>query len=81
MKLFNKIADLSNRTGPLAHLTDRLLSRVAPQQTAQALVSCTPWELVGCCSGARQKYRRLCLRGVLKARTEYACGAPGTSCV
>ena len=78
MKLFTRIADLSNHSGPLTHLTDSLLSRVVPQQTAQALVSCTPWEFFSCCSGARPKYRRLCLRGVLKARTEYACGTPGT---
>ena len=69
MKLFTKIADLSNHTGPLAHLADRLLSRVAPQQTAEA--GCGPWQYYGCCMSTT-KYRRTCLNGP-NATTQYKC--------
>ena len=62
MKLFTKIADLSNHTGPLAHLADRLLSRVAPQQTGTAII-CSSWEYRGCCTGRSIQYRRFCISG------------------
>lgn len=70
--LFTTIADLSNHTGVAAKLADRLLIRVAPQQTATA-VPCGPWAWVSCCGGARPKYRRYCFRGS-NAHPEYRCG-------
>ena len=71
-RLFTTIADLSNHSGPLAHLADALLSRVAPQQTAVAGVPCGPWENVGCCGYRSVRYRRYCFRGS-EARPEYRC--------
>ena len=62
MKLFTKITDLSNHTGPLTKLADSLLSRVAPQQTGTATI-CSSWDYVGCCSARSIRYRRFCFSG------------------
>ncbi|NOK57317.1 MAG: hypothetical protein GFH27_549309n51 [Chloroflexi bacterium AL-W] len=69
MKLFTKITDLSNHMGPLTHLADTLLSRVAPQKPAEA--GCGPWQYYGCCT-SQAKYRRTCLNGPV-ATTQYKC--------
>ena len=69
--LFTKVTDLSNRTGPLAHLADSLLSRMAPQQTVTATI-CSSWEYRGCCTGRSIRYRRFCLVGS-HTQYEYDC--------
>ena len=51
--LFTKVTDLSNHTGPFAKFADRLLSRVAPQQSAVGL-HCRP---IGCCSSGLGRFR------------------------
>ena len=84
MKLFTTITDLSNHTGPLAHLADTLLSLVAPQNKAEALL-CTKSENAGCCGYRSIRYRRKCfypLPGPLPGfwRTEYYCVAASSSC-
>ncbi|NOK57318.1 MAG: hypothetical protein GFH27_549309n52 [Chloroflexi bacterium AL-W] len=79
MKLFTKVADLSNHMGPLTHLADTLLSRVAPQKPAEAGVPCGSWENVGCCAYRSIRYRRYCFRGS-EARPEYKCVSTLSSC-
>ena len=71
MKLFTKITNLSNHIGPLTHLADSLLSRVAPQHRAEA-APCGSWENIGCCGYRSVRYRRYCFRGG-EARPEYKC--------
>ena len=71
MKLFTNIADLSNRTGKLAHLADSLLSRVAPQQPAAA-DRCTSWIYGGCCGTTQTRYTRSCFDGD-KWYSQYYC--------
>ena len=55
--LFTKVTDLSNHTGPFVKIADRLLSHVAPQQSAVGSY-CKP---IGCCSSGRGKF--LCYFG------------------
>ncbi|MEM8532730.1 MAG: hypothetical protein AAGF95_17930 [Chloroflexota bacterium] len=69
-RLLTTAADRSSHSNIIVHLADRLLSRIAPQQTATA-ISCTSWRVVGCCSDGKGRFRRYC-----GGMAQYRCGNP-----
>lgn len=62
-QLLTKVADTSSQTGMLFKVADSLLSRLAPQKQASAIM-CGSWSFYGCCPAnpSLARLRRTCAR-------------------